>query len=367
MEKLLLEYPNALAAKAFDSSNTRGRRCQEQKSDSDLKFSKLLNPFELDSEKKITNLKSFRASLGKTQVWPIAQNPLVRSRLTHTMEVASIAVFIARILKLNVHLVRAIALAHDLGHGPFGHLFEKTISEITGAEFRHEYFGPILLQEIERSGQGANLSFEVLDGCQNHSRGEGKLTVNLKHPLEYSVVMWADKIAYLTSDINDCLRQEYLEEKDLPTCINFLGGNQRERVDTCEEALIKESLECGQISFTNSVQASAFEEARQWMYKNVYLKLDTEPTRAEHANDIRRAFNFAKDRLGLDGINAAIFLATMTDKEVLILSELELNLKLGDIANLKTLGFMERLPYCKIAGFEKKHLDLSWAKPREEQ
>ena len=140
---------------------------------------------------KILNSKSFRRLEGKTQVWPLAENPLVRNRLIHTMEVYFTAITIARILGLNEELTGAIALAHDLGHTPFGYLGERILSKIALEKFddpigfKHARFSVIVAQEIERNGQGLNLMPIICDGVEYHSRGAGTMTTLENVPQEF--------------------------------------------------------------------------------------------------------------------------------------------------------------------------------------
>lgn len=357
------DYKNALASLAFDSSQTLGRQRTE---DEDLEFYKLLDTFKIDIY-KIKSCKIIRTSDKKTQVWPLAKNPLIRNRLSHTMEVESKATMMAEILGLNVALTSAIAWAHDLGHAPFGHLFERTMSDVVGIPFRHEIFGPILLQKIERQGRGVNLSFEVLQGISKHSRGGGRLITEKKLPLEYAVVMYADKIAYLASDVNDALRVGYIKESKLPESLNSLGINQRSQDNSCIFALIKESAEKGTISFSDSLVAEAFEDARQWMYTNVYHKLDKDPERIGNEGHLYQAYSFLRNYFDLDEVDTVVVMATMTDREVLELSKLKKGGVIDSIKILKQLGFMEFLPYCRGVGFTEKdlHQAWSWARARE--
>lgn len=356
MAKNLESFKGALSDKAFQSQNSLGRQCAQ---DEDLALAQLMDPFEIDVW-KIKSSKSLRALGGKTQVWPLASNPLVRNRLTHSLEVEAIAVMIAQVLGLNVNLTRAIALAHDLGHAPFGHMFERIISEITGIRLRHEFFGPLLMQKIERQGKGLNLSFEVLEGVSRHSRGDGKLVTEDNYPLEYAAVMYADKIAYTPSDVNDCLRQGYL--KEIPTRLRSLGENQREQVNSCLLALFEESAECGYVSFSTSKQAVAFEAARQWMYKNVYHKLDQEADRIENEKHIRRAYSFVSRYFYFNSIDTAVALATMTDREIITLSEMKSSsTTIFDVKKLEHSGFMERLDYCRNIGYTEEEMKASWS------
>jgi len=346
------DYLNALASRAFDSKKTLGR---ERKEDEDLDFYKFLDPFDIDIY-KIKSCKSFRSLSNKTQVWPLSKNPLIRHRLSHTMEVEAVAVIIARTLGLNVSLASAIALAHDLGHAPFGHLFERVITAIVGVEFRHGIFGAIMLQKIERQGRGVNLSFEVMEGVSKHSGSEKKLASDDKLPLEYAAIACADKIAFLFSDVNDTLRTKYVARRDLPEAFSFLGANQRAQVNSCLVALFKESAERGTISFSDSPEALAFEGARQWMYKNVYCRVDKDPDRRENENHICQAYSFMRDYFGLDPITTAVAMATMTDREVIELSGLKKRGTIDSVKILDQLGFMEFLPYCQGIGFTEADL-----------
>lgn len=350
-------YQNALVAKAFSSTKTLGRRRKET---DDLIFYEFLDPYKMDAY-KIKASKSFRTLAGKTQVWSLSNNPLVRNRLTHTMEVEAIAVLISEVLGLNVSLTRAIALAHDLGHAPFGHLFEGTISEIIGAEFLHENFGPIVLQKIERQGKGVNISFEVLEGILHHSLSNRKTNISSGLPLEYSVVMYADKIAYLLSDINDCLRQKYIVASQLPRHFMELGKNQREQTNTILKALFEESIDLGYVSFFYSQTAKIFNEIRGWMFRNVYVEMDQSPERIGYGEEIKQAFNFVNQYYGFNKIDSVVALATMTDRQILFLSAAFKTPSIGDIKRLEDFGITEILPFCRGVGFQKKDIDLSWA------
>jgi len=141
--------------------------------------------------------------------------------LTHTLEVAQIARTIARVLRLNEDLVEAIALAHDLGHGPFGHAGEQALQEIMKKHggFEHNRQSLRIVEELEESYAefpGLNLTWEVLDGIQKH-REIPILKGNREFPfsLEAQLVDVADEIAYDSHDVDDGLRSGFIEEEDL--------------------------------------------------------------------------------------------------------------------------------------------------------
>lgn len=361
----LKKYRGALKHLAFDSKKSLGRRTQD---DEDLILADISDPFWIDAL-KIANSKGFRLESHKTQVWSSPDNPLIRNRMTHTLEVMIIGETIAQILGLNVNLVKALALVHDIGHPPFGHAGERELGKILGFEFKHEIFSVILADKIERKGKGLNLSFEVLDGAPYHSNGSGIIKLDPKCPPEYMVIRLADKLAYLSSDINDALRMGYIKSGEIPKMVRCLGNNQREWVNNCIRALVKESAEKGRLSFSNSITAAAVNKARSWMFRQVYQRLADGIEKTEYADDINRAYLFLADLLKGDSreIDPATALATLTDQEVRFLAKARQEGTVGSIMNLKSTGFYEILPYCQRHGFTLKDIDLSWAQKQKKR
>lgn len=332
---------------AFRSEDSFGRKYQENQSD-DPAFFKKNNPFGTDYH-KIINSKSFRRLADKTQVFPIASNPLVRNRLIHSIEVSSISEIMAEMLELNSSLSSAIGIGHDLGHFAFGHLGERTIEKLSGQKFRHELFGVILAEKIERSGLGLNLSWETLKGITKHSRGPNGLSIDENLPLEFGVVMLADKIAYLFSDINDCLRTGFLVEKKLPEYYLKLGENQRQRVVTCLKAIQRESLEYGKIRFQETPEAILFEKMRKWMYENVYFILDDQTDKGKMEIALQKTWDkvtkFCEKKPELSPV---FITAIMTDSEVFQIASEKKEL------DKYNLGFSEIIPYCQKSPYQEE-------------
>jgi dGTPase len=168
---------------------------------------------------------AFRRLEYKTQVFVNHEGDYYRTRLTHTLEVAQIARTIARALRLNEDLVEVLALAHDLGHTPFGHSGEDTLNELMRDRggFDHNSHGlrvVDLLEERYPDFLGLNLSREVRRGILKHKAADcsGKeLSDDLKGPylLEIQAVDIADEIAYDNHDLDDGLKSSLLSEKDL--------------------------------------------------------------------------------------------------------------------------------------------------------
>ena len=189
---------------------------------------------------KILHTKAFRRLSHKTQVFLAPQGDHYRTRLTHTLEVAQIARTIARALGLNEDLTEAIALGHDLGHTPFGHVGEQAISTCLAKHrgldpnapenqqlYRHNIQSLRVVDVIENNGKGLNLTAEVRDGIVCHTGSQRAET------LEGRIVATADRIAYVNHDIDDAIRAGALEEKDLPVSTHrVLGENHSTRIQT---------------------------------------------------------------------------------------------------------------------------------------
>lgn len=312
-----------------------------------------INPFILDIQ-KIINSKSFRRLNGKTQVFTFPENVLIRNRLIHTLEVKSIAETIATILGLNISLVGAIAAGHDLGHTPFGHLGERFIQKNYDESFRHEIFGLTVTEKIERKGLGLNLSFETLEGITYHSRGVKDINIIIDIPMEYNVVMLADKIAYLFSDINDAKRLGKL--KNIPKELYFLGENQREQINNCIISLCLESAQEGSISFKKSNQSQAFKFLRDWMIKNFYLVMDEGKERKILWEKVKKTTNFLEEILGICKNQVPIILATMTDQEVDLVASINHEATIEDIEKIGETEFYKSIPYCPKNLFTKEQI-----------
>lgn len=337
------EFKNRLAHKAFPSAASRGRANSE--GDDDYMYYGVMDPFELDVL-KIIQSKAYRRLKDKTQVFCFPENPHVRTRLSHTLEVVSLATVIARILGLNVLLCQAIAHGHDIGHVPYGHMGENFIANATGNDFRHEVFGTVLAQRIERRGRGLNLTYEVLDGIRRHSRGDRTLAVEANQPLEYAVVMYADKICYTLSDANDALRYGYANEHDLPDALKALGDYQRARFAHCVFALVKESSEQGSIFFSRSWAAKRFAEVRQWMFENIYSRVDWSIQMCA----LQIIYDFFRQEERFAEFGAALPLALMTDREANKMANVAITSSKLKFRDVEDFGFMEILPYLKRGG-----------------
>jgi dGTPase len=193
---------------------------------------------------RIIHCKAFRRLKHKTQVFITPQGDHYVTRLTHTLEVSQIARTIARALNLNEDLTEAIALGHDLGHTPFGHVGEEVLNELYHNGFKHNEQSLRVVDLLENDGQGLNLSWEVRDGIVNHSKSRAKIlddweTVNT---LEGEVCRIADIVAYINHDIDDAIRAGVITGSDLPAlATTVLGYSHRERINTMVCDIIMQS------------------------------------------------------------------------------------------------------------------------------
>ena len=238
--------------------------------------SPLRTPFQRDRD-RIVHSKAFRRLKHKTQVFISPEGDHYRTRLTHTLEAAGIARTVARALALNEDLTEAIALGHDLGHPPFGHVGESVLDaclrERFGIEFRHNHHSLRVVERLERDGTGLNLTEQVRDGILRHTGPEKPAT------LEGQIVRLVDRIAYINHDIDDALRAGVIVREELPgEEIGILGDTGSARIDTLVRDLVARSAEAGQIVQGPEVGA-AMDRLRAFMFDRVYLGA---AARAEH-------------------------------------------------------------------------------------
>ena len=152
-----------LSEKAAFSDCSKGRVRPEEPAQNDVR-----TVYQRDAD-RIVHSKAFRRLMHKTQVFLSPEGDHYRTRMTHTLEVSRIARGIARALNLNESLAEATALGHDLGHTPFGHAGETALTEAMGKPFRHNEQSLRVVDVLEHSGRGLNLTYEVRMGILGHT------------------------------------------------------------------------------------------------------------------------------------------------------------------------------------------------------
>lgn len=315
----------------------------------------LNDPFLVDYM-KILESKAYRRLAYKTQVLSAPNNPHVRTRLVHTNEVISISVNIASQLNLNVSLCMAIAAGHDIGHTPYGHVGERIISELTNKNFKHSINSVVVAQKIERNSYGLNLTKATLEGIMYHSRGADALKTNNNLPPEYNVVMFADKIAYTLSDLNDAIRYGHIKKENLPKYVYELGRNRRERVITIISALVKESKKKKVISFSEGKVFKNFDNLKKFMFNNVYFKMDF----SLQELILKKIYNFFKSNKSFEGIEPSLLLALLTDNEANQFGEILLKSKNPSICQIQNFSIIELISELKNKNIDLFKADLDW-------
>jgi dGTPase len=175
---------------------------------------------------RILYTKYFKDLQYKTQVFRIIEGDFYRTRLTHTLEVAQHARTLSRALQLNEDLCEAIALAHDIGHTPFGHIGEETLNEILKDDggFEHNLQSLRIVDELEKrydKYEGLNLCFETREGIARHTTAYDNPKVPeefMRFPkpsLESQIVNIADPLAYCAHDLEDALNARYLQFEEI--------------------------------------------------------------------------------------------------------------------------------------------------------
>lgn len=213
---------------------------------------------------RIIHSKSFRRLKHKTQVFLSPEGDHYRTRLTHTLEVSQIARTISRALALNEDLCEAISLGHDLGHTPFGHAGERTLSKLTG-HFEHNEQSLRVVEILEEDGKGLNLTELVRDGILNHTSSRTPKT------LEGKIVNLSDRLAYLNHDIDDAIRAGILTEEDLPKeVVKVLGVGKGRRIDNMVKDIVTNSRGKSEVSYSPEFQ-QAESELRKFLFKNLYV------------------------------------------------------------------------------------------------
>ncbi len=262
------------------SRNTIGRKSYEEKCI-------IRTDFQRDRD-RIIHSKSFRRLKHKTQVFISPEGDHYRTRLTHTLEVSQISRTIARALRLNEDLTEAIALAHDLGHTPFGHTGENVLNEIHTGGFKHNEHSLRIVDFLEqrRGKNGLNLTYEVRDGIFNHT---GNV---LPKTLEGQIVKLADRIAYINHDIDDSIRAGIISQENLPKdCLQVLGSSHSERINNMIMDIAQNSFNRDIITMSEETRFYTG-KLRNFMFDRVYLSRKAKKEEAKAKYIIEQLYNY---------------------------------------------------------------------------
>ena len=253
----------SLAPAATRSTETRGREHPEPQDP-------VRTVFERDRD-RILHSKAFRRLKHKTQVFINPEGDHFVTRLTHTLQVTQIGRAMARALSLNETLTEAICLGHDVGHSPFGHTGEDALSPYVEGEWLHSAQSVRVFRVLEP----ANLTWEVLDGIRAHS---WKIDPPPSTP-EGMLCRYADRIAYLTHDVDDAVRAGVITHTDLPAAaVAAFGEPGSAWIGSMIAGVIDGSIEAGVVEMQPALLA-AMHELRDFMFANVYLRAAAAPQR----------------------------------------------------------------------------------------
>jgi dGTPase len=254
-----------LSPEATLSSESKGRAVEEAPDE-------YRTAFEHDRD-RILHSKAFRRLKHKTQVFLNPEGDHFVTRLTHTLQVTQIGRAMAVPLGLNEALTEAICLGHDTGHSPFGHTGEDALAPYVDGDWLHSQQSVRLLSVLEP----LNLTWETLDGIRAHS---WKVDPPPSTPEGY-LCRFADRIAYLTHDVDDALRAGVIGTDDLPKeATDAFGEPGPEWIDSMVRAVIDESIEQGRVVMRPDV-LTVMGRFRDFMFERVYLGAHGE--RQKHA------------------------------------------------------------------------------------
>jgi len=298
--------------------------------------------FQRDRDRIIYS-KAFRRLKHKTQVFIAPLGDHYVTRLTHTLEVSQISRTIARALNLNEDLAEAIALGHDLGHTPFGHIGEEVLNELYQDGFKHNEQSLRVVDLLEKEGQGLNLTWEVRDGILNHSKGQTEILGEGwgdANTLEGQICKIADIVAYVNHDVEDAIRAGIISQDDLPKpVLETLGYVHSRRINT----LVRDIINCswhvsGNGNSTNATISMSPEVLevtnmlRQFLFDKVYYPSLTKEDAVRAQKVLRLLYSyFLKHEDKLPGEFASLpdnserkvidYIAGMTDQYALRLAE----------------------------------------------
>ncbi len=248
--------------------------------------------FERDLD-RIKHSRPFRRLAGKCQVFIAPDDDHLRNRLTHAIEVAQVAVGIARPAGLNVALTEAAALGHDCGHGPAGHASEEALSPYVPSGYHHAVYGAdVVLAPL-------NLCVETLDAVRNHSWNRPAPTTP-----EGEVVAWADRIAYVCHDFEDAVHAAIVRADELPHAVADVVGTRRSKQLDAFITSVLETIATHGVVGMGSAEAGALEAFRAFNFDRIYLRPDS-LDQADRVIELLRALTeWFIARPGLLGVTA---------------------------------------------------------------
>ncbi len=259
---------------------------------------------------RILHSREFRRLKHKTQVFLSPENDHICTRMEHVLHVASIAGVVARCLSLNPDLTEAIALGHDLGHGPFGHSGEKRLDELAVGVggFQHELHALRVVDRLAGRGEGLNLSWEVRDGIVCHC-GESFGQLARPEPKDYPlesikklgpmpatlegcVVRMVDRVAYCGRDMEDAITVGLITLDQVPARVKrVLGSTNGEIISSLVEDIVQRSRDRNEIALGDEV-FGAMQALIEFNYRSIYLHPEVEQRKDQACYILEQLWNW---------------------------------------------------------------------------
>jgi dGTPase len=257
---------------------------------------------------RIIHSKSFRRLKHKTQVFigPIGDH--YRTRLTHTLEMSQIARTMARALRMNEDVTEAIALAHDLGHTPFGHAGEDALRKIYDPKFKHNHQSLRIVDYLAKDGVGLNLTDEVREALVTSTPvEEGLSSEGMGYgSMESKIVKLADTIAYINHDTDDAVRARIIKPGDIPQEVcDVLGETNAIRINTLVTDIISQNWEVAypgdmlsaqdrksiELKVSPHIEAAA-DTLKHFLYTRVYIGSEAKAEESKVDHLIQALFDY---------------------------------------------------------------------------
>lgn len=286
---------------------------------------------------------SYTRYIDKTQVYSNQNNDHISKRITHVQMVSKIARTIGRALNLNEDLIEAIALSHDLGHVPFGHVGEAILNDISikysKRYFNHNVQSVRILMDLEHNGIGSNISLQVLDGALCHN---GEFVDDEYYPkdktiedflqeyeltyidddikkhlrpmtLEGCVVRISDIIGYLGRDIEDAIRLGKLAKDQIPKdIINTLGSDNSEIINTIIMDIVQNSLDKPYIKISSNIY-KAIVDLKKFNYEYIYNNANSKERLQYYKTIFNTLFDYYYQALETNDKDNTIFTLFLND------------------------------------------------------
>ena len=325
-----LERDNTIYANGACHNSQAFRAINEQLED-------VRSHFAIDRD-RILYSGAYRRYQGKTQVFSFTNmiDEEMSNRSLHTTYVSQISRTIGKALNLNIELIEAIALGHDLGHTPFGHDGERALSkncEKYGiGKFFHNIESLHIVDFISRKGKGLNLTFQVRDGIISHdgevhntvltpdfSKTEADIQSYIKRKINSEKISWmpatlegcvvriSDTIAYIGQDIEDAIRFNILTREEIPQdCQNYLGTRNSQIIDTLISSVIINSYKKGYIAFDEET-SGYLQKLKAFNYKYIYTNENVKKSFGIISKSMELLFEKYMEDIENSNINSKIF------------------------------------------------------------